>query len=120
LGFGVSSIYYGNQLIFSDCIDEIILESEIRQEGVFLGIRTFMVRLSIIIQAVVFWAIHITTGFDPAVQIQTELALWGLRLQFALVPLILMLIAGILFWYFYDLTPEKVAENKEKLKKLNL
>ncbi|MHA1804195.1 MAG: MFS transporter, partial [Promethearchaeota archaeon] len=37
LGFGVSSIYYGNQLIFSDCIDEIILESEIRQEGVFLG-----------------------------------------------------------------------------------
>lgn len=120
LGFGLASIYYGNQLIFSDCIDEIVIDSGKRQEGVFLGLRTFMVRLSIIIQAITFWAIHITTGFDPALQTQSELALWGIRFQFALAPLIIMLIAGIVFWYLYDLVPEKVKQNKEKLRELDL
>lgn len=41
LGFGVASIYYANQLVFSDCIDEIVIDTGKRQEGVFLGIRTF-------------------------------------------------------------------------------
>lgn len=120
IGFGVGSIYYANQLVFADCIDEIVIDTEKRQEGIFLGIRTFMVRLSIIIQAFIFWAIHITTGFDPTSKSQSDLALLGLRIQFALAPMIIMLIGLIAFLILYDLTPAKVKANKAKLKELAL
>jgi GPH family glycoside/pentoside/hexuronide:cation symporter len=120
IGFGVGSIYYANQLVFSDCIDEIVIDTGKRQEGIFLGIRTFMVRISIIIQAFTFWAIHITTGFDPASKNQSDLALLGLRIQFALAPMIIMLIGLIVFLFLYDLTPEKVKSNQTKLKDLRL
>jgi len=120
LGFGVASIYYGNQLVFSDCIDEIVIDTGKRQEGVFLGIRTFMVRLSIIIQAFTFWIIHITTGFNPALEKQSDLALLGLRIQFTLVPMFIMIIGLLAFLLLYDLTPEKITSNKTKLKELGL
>ena len=120
IGFGVGSIYYGNQLVFADCIDEIVIDTGKRQEGVFLGIRTFMVRLSIIIQAITFWAIHIMTGFDPSSKNQSDLALLGLRIQFALAPMVIMLIGLIVFLILYDLTPEKVKANKARLKELAL
>jgi len=120
LGFGLGSIYHGSQLVFSDCMDEIVIDSGKRQESTFLRIRTFMVSLSIIIQAITFWSVHVTTGFDPGLQNQTVLALWGLRFQFALAPLIIMLVAAIIFWYFYDLSPEKIKKNKEKLHELNI
>jgi GPH family glycoside/pentoside/hexuronide:cation symporter len=120
LGFGVSSLFFGNQLIFSDCIDEIVIENQKRQEGIYLGIRTFIIRLSIIVQALTFWIVHISTGFDPSLEKQSDLALFGLRVQFALVPIIIITICGILFLKFYDLTPNKVKNNKDKLKKLDL
>lgn len=120
IGFGVGSIYYANQLVFSDCIDEIVIDTGKRQEGVFLGIRTFMVRLSIIIQAFTFWAIHVSTGFDPALKTQPDLALLGLRIQFSLAPMVIMLVGCLAFWFLYDLKQEKVDFNKAKLKELGL
>lgn len=120
LGCGLSSIYMGNQLVFSDCIDEIVIDTKKRQEGVFLGIRTFIVRLSIILQSITFWIIHVVSGFDPDSSSQSVEALWGLRIQFALVPLIFLLIAGIVFLLLYNLTPEKVRLNKDKLKELKI
>jgi Na+/melibiose symporter-like transporter len=120
LGFGVSSLFFGNQLVFSDCIDEIVVENQKRQEGVYLGIRTFIIRLSIIVQALTFWAVHISTGFDPSLEKQSNLALLGLRIQFALVPMVIITICGLIFLKFYDLTPEKVNANKIKLKELKI
>jgi Na+/melibiose symporter-like transporter len=120
VGFGVASIYYGNQLVFSDCIDEIVIDTGKRQEGIYLGIRTFMVRLSIIIQAFTFWVIHISTGFNPTLEKQSDLALLGLRIQFTIAPMLIMVIGLIAFLLLYDLTPEKLASNKDKLKELGL
>lgn len=121
LGFVLSSIYLGNQLVFSDCIDEIVITSEKREEGVFLGIRTFIVRLSIIVQAITFALTSVFTGFDPDLGTSnTDFALWGLRIQYAVVPLFIILVGGIAFWKLYDLTPEKVRKNKSKLVELNL
>jgi Na+/melibiose symporter-like transporter len=121
VGFGFSSLYLGNQLIFSDCIDEIVADTGKREEGVFLGIRTFVVRLSIIVQAVTFTLVSLISGFDPEVGTDPNLAgIWGLKIQFAAVPLFIMLIAGIVFWKLYDLTPEKVRKNKAKVIELDL
>jgi len=79
-----------------------------------------MVRLSIIIQAFTFWIIHVTTGFDPSLEKQSDLALLGLRIQFTIAPMLIMIIGLIAFLVLYDLTPEKVALNKAKLKELGL
>ncbi len=68
-----------------------------------------MIRLSIIIQAFTFWAIHFSTGFNPSLEKQSELALLGLHIQCALVPLVIIFIGGLLFLMLYDLTPEKVV-----------
>lgn len=49
-----------------------------------------------------------------------ELALLGIRIHSAIVPAILILITILIFWKYYDLTPDKVATNKAKLKELGL
>jgi len=56
----------------------------------------------------------------PALKNQSDMALLGLRIQFALVPMIIILIAFISFLILYDLTPEKNISNKLKLKELGL
>ncbi|GAG82091.1 unnamed protein product, partial [marine sediment metagenome] len=60
------------------------------------------------------------TGFDPGAQSQDALALWGLRIQLSIIPMISMLIGGIIFWKYYDLTPERVIAIQTELKQLNL
>ena len=107
LGFGIGAICYGNHLIFTNFISELDAADNKQQERRLLRIRTLILKSSIIIQAICFWAIHIMTGFDPALESQSNLAIWGLRLQFTLIPLIFLLSAAIVFYYFYDLTPEK-------------
>ncbi|TFG03105.1 MAG: hypothetical protein EU542_03275 [Promethearchaeota archaeon] len=64
--------------------------------------------------------IHITTGFDSKLPAQTDLALIGLRIQMAIIPVILMLLGVFAFWKLYDITPEKKKDIKQKLSELNL
>ena len=75
-------------------------------------------------QAGVFALVHSLTGFVEGTTNRAELlaqsptpeaALFGIRIHTALVPALLVLVCTLLFWKYYDLTPEKVAENKRKL-----
>ena len=49
-----------------------------------------------------------------------ELALFGIRIHAAIVPAILILVTILIFWKFYELTPDRVAANKSKLQELGL
>lgn len=49
-----------------------------------------------------------------------ELALIGIRMHAALIPALLVLLTIFIFWKWYDITPELVAENKKKLKEMGL
>ena len=49
-----------------------------------------------------------------------NLALLGIRIHSAVIPAIFALILLIVFWKFYDLTPDKVQANKEKLRELGI
>ena len=49
-----------------------------------------------------------------------ELALFGIRIHTATVPAAVMLVATLLFWWLYDLTPAKVMENKKKLEEMGM
>ncbi len=121
VGVGIGATYAISLAMLSDVLDEIVIERKTREEGIFLGIRTFFVRLSYICQAIIFTTVHIATGFNPIPGAsQTDLAIWGIRLHTALIPIFIILIGGGIFWKFCDLKPEKVEIIRAKLKELQL
>jgi GPH family glycoside/pentoside/hexuronide:cation symporter len=120
LGIGMIGFWLMLNPIISDVIDEAIAESGIRQEGLYMGVRTFFGRIAIMLQAVIFALVHIFTGFEPGSSTQSPTAIFGLRLQMGLIPAIIMIIGLLIFWKLYDLTPEKKEIIRQKLEELKI
>ena len=120
LGTGIGGIWTLIHPCFSDVIDESILLTNKRQEAFYTGIRTFVGRFAIVIQGIAFALVHTFTYFRPGAKNQGPLALWGIRVLMALIPMIFYFIAFILIWRIYDLTPEKVHKNQKLLKEKEL
>jgi Na+/melibiose symporter-like transporter len=100
---------------YGDVIDESVVNTERRKESTYGGLRQFFVNLARVIQALTLAFVHELTGFVEGASEQTPLALFGIQLHFGLIPAIYLAIGVLIFWKFYDLTPSKVQENKEKL-----
>jgi len=113
-GTGEGGFWVMMSPIFADIIDESIVDTKKRKEGIYNGFQTFVSRAALVIQAVSFSVIHMLTNFDqsPGATSQTELAIFGIQIHFALIPTILILIGAIVFWKYYRLTPDKVERNK--------
>ncbi|TFG01376.1 MAG: MFS transporter, partial [Promethearchaeota archaeon] len=120
IGFSMGATWSLIYVMFSDVIDEAILKSGKREEGVYYGFRTFFGRLSIVIQAITFGIIHPLTGFNPRSAVQPIEAQWGIMLGMFAVPALLYFIGFLFMWRVCDLTPESVQENKNKLRELNI
>jgi len=114
---------------YGDVLDDIAVRSGKREAAIYYGYQAFFIRLSGSFQALLFALVHILTGFPAGVTSYTELvaesatpdlALLGIRAHAALIPAIIVLVTIFIFWKWYDLTPEMVAANKEKLKELGL
>ena len=120
LGVGIIGINVIIFPLFGDVIDEATVNNGTRQESFYVGIRSLFAKVAIIIQAVTFGLIHIFMGFEPGSDTQSPRAILGIRIQVAIIPMILMIIGMILFWKFYDLTPERKEQIQAKLKELNL
>jgi GPH family glycoside/pentoside/hexuronide:cation symporter len=120
IGFSMGATWSLIYVCFSDVIDESVLRSGKREEGVYYGFRTFFGRLSIVIQALTFGIIHPLTNFDPRATEQSLLAQWGIVIGMFAVPALLYLIGFLFMWRVYDLKPERVNEIKAKLSKLDL
>lgn len=101
---------------YSDVIDELIIKTGKRNEGVYTGIRTVFGRLPFVLQALVFSAIHHVTGFDQ--DPYSPLAQFGIRVHMALVPIVFYLVGFVMMLLVHDLTPERVAANKAKLREM--
>jgi len=120
LGFCGGASIFIRYPIFSDIIDEATILDGKRREGAYQGVLTFFDRFGILLQPVIFTIIHIITEFDPLAAIQTPLAQEGIIAAMIWVPALVVLLAAIIFWKAFDLTPEKTALNKAKLKELKL
>jgi GPH family glycoside/pentoside/hexuronide:cation symporter len=120
LGIGSIGFWVMMLPVLGDVIDEASVKTGTRQEGFYMGVRTFFGRIAIIVQVGTFALIHILMGFEPGSPTQSETAVLGLRFQVALIPMILMLIGIFLFWKLYDLTPEKKKQIRLQLKELAL
>lgn len=120
LGIGGGAFRIGSNPVLADAIDEAIVDSGEHIEGSFMGVYTFFIRFSLIAQGWIFALTHILTQFDPISSTQSELAQFGIRMHTALIPMILTLIALVVFIFVHDLKPEKTKTIQEKLKELNL
>ncbi|MHA1764362.1 MAG: MFS transporter [Promethearchaeota archaeon] len=119
-GIGVSAFKTPRFPVLSDTLDETVIKTGKHQESVYMGANTFFQRFSLIMQAIIFTLVHVLTGFDPDMETQTPSAVFGIRMQAALIPGICLLIGIIIFAKYYDLTAEKTSKNKQKLKEMGL
>ncbi len=113
--------------VFSITIDESVVLRKRRIEGTYQGFQTFVSRAALVIQALTLSIVHTLTNFNPGtgdpdlpLPPQTDLAKLGIQIHFALIPSILMLLATLVLWKYFKITPEKVKENKEKLAELGI
>jgi len=121
LGLGVGGFWVAILPLLSDTIDEITAALGTHEEGVYFGIKTFFMRLSLIIQALIYWVVRGITGFTPQnmqnAQV-TDAMEFGIRFELGGATALLLLLATILFLAKYDLSPEKVAAIRLKIEGL--
>ncbi|NHJ25207.1 MAG: MFS transporter [Candidatus Lokiarchaeota archaeon] len=120
LCFGVTdgAIISMTMPLFSAIIDAAAIRTGQRKEGLYNGTNVFFNRISIAINALVYWIVRTLSGYELGA---TEpLQLFGLRMQMSIFPMIFMFIGSLLFWKFYRLTEEKINENALKLTELKL
>jgi GPH family glycoside/pentoside/hexuronide:cation symporter len=119
-GIGVGGVWIMISPIHGDIIDESVSLFEKRREGFYGGLRYFSGRIAMVIQAITFAIVHISTGFVEGAGKQTSLAILGIQLHTGIIPAILMAIGTLIFWKFYDITPDKAEKIKERLKEVGL
>jgi len=120
MGVGIGGTWVMLAPVLGDVIDESIVRTEKREEGIYSGFQQFFGRIAILIQAITFVVVHLLTGFVEGASTQSPEAVFGIHIHFALMPMIFMLIGCIIFWKWYDLTPEKAIANQNKVKELGL
>jgi GPH family glycoside/pentoside/hexuronide:cation symporter len=106
--------------VLADVIDESVAICEKREEGIYMGFQQFFGRMGILAQAITFVIVHTLTGFAEGANTQSPQAVWGIQLHFGIIPFIFMLVGMIIFAKWYNLTPEKVKANQQKVEELCL
>ena len=119
-GMGEGGYWVMLSPVRSTVIDESVVMTGRRIEGIYQGFQTFISRIALVAQALSFSIVHTITGFVETSDTQTPTAILGVQIHFALLPMIFMVISTIILWKFFKLTPNKVKENKEKLKEMRL
>jgi Na+/melibiose symporter-like transporter len=120
VGIGIGGTWIMLAPVLADVIDESVVRTGKREEGIYNGFQQFFGRIAILIQAITFVVVHTLTGFKEGSSTQSPEAIFGIHIHFALMPMIFMLIGCFIFWKWYDLTPDKAKINQDKVKELGL
>ena len=119
-GLGFGGFWVLTTPIYSDVIDEAVVEQGKRKEAIYGGLRQFFVNLARVIQALTLSIVHELTGFVEGANTQSASAVLGIRLHFGLLPALYLLIGIIVFKKIFDLSKDRVQEIKKELLKLGL
>jgi len=119
-GMGLGGYWVMYRVILGQVIDESIAINEKRREGTYNGIRIFFSRAAGVIQVVTIALVHTLTGFNSSASTQTDLALIGIRLHMGVIPALIFLVGLVIFWKFYDITPEKAEQFRQRIIELGL
>jgi GPH family glycoside/pentoside/hexuronide:cation symporter len=99
----------------ADVLDELSADLGRRNNSIFIGIRSISFQIAILFQSFVFGLVHILTKFNKNLEIQEPLAQNGIIFLFVGIPIILEVLTFLIFWFRYDLTPEKVRMIKKQI-----
>lgn len=137
-GWAICLIFFGMALgnqwfmdppTLADILDDVAVKTGRRDPSVYISYQSLVYKLGQTSIAAVIAAVHTRTGFPAGVTSLAELmqksptpqlALFGIRIHSAIVPAIVALLATLIFWLLYDLTPAKVIANKKKLEEMGL
>ncbi|MCF7919403.1 MAG: MFS transporter [Candidatus Cloacimonetes bacterium] len=114
--FGIGSLFTLMMSMTSDVMDLDELNSGKRREGVFGAIYWWMVKFGFAIAGLLSGVIMSVVGFDAGAATQPEGAITGLRIFYSGLPILGTSIA-LLLMRNYDLTEERVNENRIELEK---
>jgi len=102
----------------ADVIDEIVVKTGRRDDGAYIGFRSFAGRLAYAIQALSFWIVHSLSDFAQSPR--APKAQFGIRLHTALIPAVLLVIGVAIFLKLNTLDAKKASTNQAAMKKLGL
>ena len=94
----------------ADVIDEIVVKTGRRDDGIILGFRAFFGRLAYAVQALSFYLVHRATRFaqDP----RSPEARLGIRIHTALIPALLLAVGVIVFLRLNTLDAKKAESHR--------
>jgi GPH family glycoside/pentoside/hexuronide:cation symporter len=130
--FGVSlgGQWFMDPPTMGDVLDDAAVRTGKREQSIYYGFQTFIVRFGEALKAGVIALAHIATGFKEGVPTLAgqqaanpegwKTMIFGIRVHTAIVPALIVLVMTIIFWRRFDLTPQKAAENRKKLEKLGI
>ncbi|MFX1379855.1 MAG: MFS transporter [Promethearchaeota archaeon] len=117
-GVGIGGHWYVDPPTMGDVLDDIAVRRGKSQQAIYYGFQSFFIKLGQSFIAITIALSHVFTGYVAGQAAQDPLALFGVRIHTAIVPAILVLITLLLFWKYYKLTPDQIADNKKKLDEL--
>ncbi len=114
IGTGLAGFILLSDVIISDVIDEDETNTATRREGMYFGANAFITRFAIALQAFTMGAIFIRFGYNPYIHTQPREFLFGLRALLVGFPMLALLAAFIIMW-FYPLAGGNLEKVKKKL-----
>jgi len=109
-------------------LDDYAVSTGKNQKGILMGVWAVMGLLTLFLDELMIGIVFTLTGFTAGIETYDELVatvdnvglvLWGIRLLLGVIPAVTYFLTTLFFWKVYPLNPEKVMENKRKLKELN-
>lgn len=120
LGFFIGISNVSGNVVQLDLFDEVAVLNKEREEGAYIGLFTFLTRISFFLQYLIFFIVHTATGFNPKATTQTTFAQFGILLIMVIIPGIFSLGSMIIFIKLYDLKPHKMEKIRAELKELGI
>lgn len=107
-------------VFLANTVDYGELKNKRRDESVIFSMQTFVVKLasgiSAMIASVVLAIFHVSQDKEAEITVISQSSRTGLRLCMTLIPMVVLVIAVIVFKKHYILTDEKLQEITEELK----
>lgn len=101
VGVGVGGLLQLLEVVLAQIIDDDAMRTGHRREGAYFGVNGFVVRGSVVLQAVVAAVVLTASGFDASLgEAQPEAVDGGIRVMVAVVPLIFAALAWLCFWLY--------------------
>ncbi len=111
---GLSCVFILTSSMMADVCDLDELKTGLRREGMFGAVFGFLLKLGLSITLGLSGFILKWTGYDENLDVQVENVSRNLRVMFALLPILLLIISFIIVLY-YPLNKKRMYEIREKL-----